>query len=358
MSSKIPWTRLFADKWLLDLACLPAIEGNVYMRLRLQMLRTRESLVNDIQILSHFTCCSVKRFEKALDYLFRSGHVICLENGRLWISDVEEELNNSDETLNKFAERAAKAASTRKNKHQEDSSRKPQDSLRSLQDSSRGLQDSSRCLEDSSRGYNNNNSYNKKTNTIVLSKKEIGSESLEPIDLVEEPTEVCDCESQPEQIATDLENQPPIHEQENVSQKAKRAQANRGCRLPEDFEPDYAFAIAEGLPPERVNIEKAKFRDYWNAKTGKDATKHDWQATWRNWVRRVIEKLEERKNYEQQRSQGQKSIGKQIADSVLDIGSGGHFGSSSQHDSAEFPLELSGWYPVDETARNDCFRGL
>ncbi|WP_407965999.1 hypothetical protein [Bartonella sp. C271] len=353
MSSKLPWTRLFAGKWLLDLAYLPAIEGNVYMRLRLQMLHTREPLVHDAQILSHFTCCSVKRFEKALDYLFRSGHVICLENGRLWISDVEEELNNSDETLNKFAERAAKAASTRKNKHQEDSSRKPQDS-------SRGLQDSSRCLEDSSRGYNNNNnnSYNKKTNTIVLSKKEICSESLEPIDLVEEPTEVRDCESQSEQIATDVENQPPIHEQENISQKAKRAQANRGCRLPEDFKPDYEFAIEEGLPPERVNIEEAKFRDYWNAKTGKDATKHDWQATWRNWVRRVIEKLEERKNYEQQRSQGQKSVGERIADSVLDIGARGYFESSSQHDSAGFPLELSGWYPVDQTARNDCFRGL
>lgn len=116
--------------------------------------------------------------------------------------------------------------------------------------------------------------------------------------------------------------------------------------------------FAEGLPPERVNIEKAKFRDYWNAKTGKDATKHDWQATWRNWVRRVIEKLEERKNYEQQRSQGQKSIGEQIADSVLDIGSEGYFGSSSQYDSAEFPLELSGWYPVNEAVRNDSFRGL
>ncbi|WP_273790027.1 hypothetical protein, partial [Bartonella sp. ML70XJBT] len=280
MSSKLPWTRLFADKWLLDLACLPAIEGNVYMRLRLQMLRIREPLLNDAQILSHFTSCSVKRFQKALDYLFRSGHIICLDDGRLWCPDVEEELKNSDETLNKFAERAAKAANTRKHKNQDDSSRKPQDSLR-------GLEDSSRSLQDSSSGYNNNNINNiyKKNKTIVLSKKEIDFEDLETSDLVDEPTEVAAVESQPEQIEAGVENQPPIHEQENVSKKPKRSKANRGCRLPADFEPDYDFALAEGLSPERIKIEIAKFRDYWRSKAGANATKIDWQATWRNWVR-------------------------------------------------------------------------
>ncbi|WP_322997936.1 hypothetical protein [Castellaniella sp.] len=28
------------------------------------------------------------------------------------------------------------------------------------------------------------------------------------------------------------------------------------------------------------------FRDYWAAKAGADARKVDWEATWRNWVRR------------------------------------------------------------------------
>jgi hypothetical protein len=28
-----------------------------------------------------------------------------------------------------------------------------------------------------------------------------------------------------------------------------------------------------------------QFRDYWSAKAGSGATKLDWQATWRNWVR-------------------------------------------------------------------------
>lgn len=29
-----------------------------------------------------------------------------------------------------------------------------------------------------------------------------------------------------------------------------------------------------------------QFLDYWVAKPGKDGTKLDWEATWRNWVRR------------------------------------------------------------------------
>ncbi|AQX26406.1 DUF1376 domain-containing protein [Bartonella sp. Raccoon60] len=309
MSSKLPWTRLFADKWLLDLACLPAIEGNVYMRLRLQMLRTRESLVNDTQILSHFTCCSAKRFEKALDYLFRSGHIICLENGRLWISDVEEELNNSDETLNKFSERAQKAAQAKWAKHHKVKTiSDDQDAKNAKHDANDMLKDAKHdacndfsnaqaMLNDAINNNNNINIYNKKTNTIVLAKKEICSESLEPIDLVDEPTEVAAVETVSEQIETISENQPPIHEQENVSPKAKRSRSDRGCRLPEDFEPDYEFAIAEGLPPERVNIEKAKFRDFWKAKAGKDACKTDWKATWRNWVRKAIDDLEKGKNY-------------------------------------------------------------
>ncbi|WP_455482530.1 hypothetical protein V4P56_02685 [Bartonella sp. B35(2025)] len=89
--------------------------------------------------------------------------------------------------------------------------------------------------------------------------------------------------------------------QEPVASPAKkrssRRKGERGCRLPEDFEPDYDFAIGKGLFPERVKIEIEKFRDYWSAKTGKDATKHDWSATWRNWVRKTVEDLARGNNY-------------------------------------------------------------
>ncbi|MGF6253804.1 YdaU family protein [Ensifer sp. LBL] len=59
----------------------------------------------------------------------------------------------------------------------------------------------------------------------------------------------------------------------------------RGSRLPADFKPDFDFAASIGIDHSRATAEFEKFRDYWNAKPGKDAVKLDWPATWRNWIR-------------------------------------------------------------------------
>src|SRR5262245_59801672 len=40
-----------------------------------------------------------------------------------------------------------------------------------------------------------------------------------------------------------------------------------------------------GLPPIDLGLEVARFIDYWHAKAGRDGTKLDWLATWRNWCR-------------------------------------------------------------------------
>ncbi|WP_375649473.1 hypothetical protein [Bartonella sp. MU70NMGDW] len=109
--------------------------------------------------------------------------------------------------------------------------------------------------------------------------------------------------------------------------------------MPEDFEPDYNFAIEEGLPPERVKVEIAKFRDYWKASTRKNAIERDWKATWRNWVRKSIEDLEKGKNYGNH-SQRQKSVCERISDSILDIGYRGHFKTHSRDDSSGTSLVL------------------
>lgn len=68
-----------------------------------------------------------------------------------------------------------------------------------------------------------------------------------------------------------------------VGDKAKKA---RGSRLPEVYELtdemiDYAKVSA---PDISVALEHEKFCNYWHAKSGRDATKIDWAATWRNWM--------------------------------------------------------------------------
>jgi len=41
----------------------------------------------------------------------------------------------------------------------------------------------------------------------------------------------------------------------------------------------------------RGKRETDKFVNFWRAKSGKDATKHNWPATWRNWMLSAEERL-------------------------------------------------------------------
>jgi hypothetical protein len=63
----------------------------------------------------------------------------------------------------------------------------------------------------------------------------------------------------------------------------------RGTRIPDDFAVTaemVAWARAE-TPDVDGRFETGAFIDFWRGKTGKDATKHDWPATWRNWMRKA-----------------------------------------------------------------------
>jgi uncharacterized protein YdaU (DUF1376 family) len=66
--------------------------------------------------------------------------------------------------------------------------------------------------------------------------------------------------------------------------------AERGSRLPKDWVLPKAWgewAIGEypHWPADTVRLIAEGFRNHWVAKTGKDASKLDWLATWQNWCR-------------------------------------------------------------------------
>jgi len=67
--------------------------------------------------------------------------------------------------------------------------------------------------------------------------------------------------------------------------KIEKTKTARGSRLPENFEPDFVFAVDAGI--QNTLEEAAKFRDYWNSQPGQKGVKLDWAATWRNWCRNV-----------------------------------------------------------------------
>lgn len=55
------------------------------------------------------------------------------------------------------------------------------------------------------------------------------------------------------------------------------------------------YARKSGLTEGEMKNEADRFRDYWIAKSGRDATKLDWNATWRNWIRNYKDRQGTRK---------------------------------------------------------------
>lgn len=76
----------------------------------------------------------------------------------------------------------------------------------------------------------------------------------------------------------------------------------RGTRLPGGFRITQTLAdwAQQNVPDVSTEAETERFRDYWRAKAGRDACKLDWDATWRNWMRRAAEQQAPRGRHSRQ----------------------------------------------------------
>jgi hypothetical protein len=75
----------------------------------------------------------------------------------------------------------------------------------------------------------------------------------------------------------------------NVSTLGARIPRSNGkaTRIPVPWIVDEAmkeWALERGMQPQWVMRQNERFVNYWQAKAGKEATKVDWRATWRNWL--------------------------------------------------------------------------
>ena len=68
--------------------------------------------------------------------------------------------------------------------------------------------------------------------------------------------------------------------------KRKRATTFTETKMPDEWR---WFPASRGWSDSRIAEEFERFRDYWSAKSGRDACKTDWLATWRNWIRNAKE---------------------------------------------------------------------
>ncbi len=92
--------------------------------------------------------------------------------------------------------------------------------------------------------------------------------------------------------------------EENREEKKEREanaspkKTERGSRLPAEWQlpaPWGQEIVDKGVDATLVRHQAERFKNYWLAKPGKDGTKLDWRATWRNWMAKHVEEAELRK---------------------------------------------------------------
>lgn len=88
-------------------------------------------------------------------------------------------------------------------------------------------------------------------------------------------------------------NAPSNAEKRRGEKRRDRAHSapTRGTRLPDGWLPDDAVrqAMAAEFPGLDFRAEHAKFSDHWKSQPGQKGVKVDWDATWRNWIRKSAE---------------------------------------------------------------------
>ena len=107
--------------------------------------------------------------------------------------------------------------------------------------------------------------------------------------------------------ATPIPEQCFSNQNQNHIKKEPKGSQKKGTRLSEDWTPsedDISFAAEQGLSNEEIAIEADRFRDHWISKSGQDARKVNWTATWRNWIRSPLRRNNSTRPKEQPRSMG------------------------------------------------------
>jgi len=91
---------------------------------------------------------------------------------------------------------------------------------------------------------------------------------------------------------------PPRSSLEDQKKTKTPSESSRATRLPANFIPDESlrawFAAEQLHHVVDVRTEHAKFVDYWLGAPGVKGRKHDWPATWRNWMRSAAERATRR----------------------------------------------------------------
>lgn len=99
------------------------------------------------------------------------------------------------------------------------------------------------------------------------------------------------------------------------SSTKKRGAGTRGTRIPEPFmlTAEMKQWAADEVPAVDADASTRRFVDYWRAESGTKATKLDWIATWRNWLRRDADSKKPTRLTPTERAAQTAAAGRQVA---------------------------------------------
>jgi len=128
----------------------------------------------------------------------------------------------------------------------------------------------------------------KTTYLITILETVAESETVTHYATVSKPVTVAESETVAESVSkTVADSATPLYRTEFTEREAR---VPKGGRLPRDWmlPNDYReWAVTNlGWSASQANEVAECFSDYWHSATGKNASKADWFATWRNWCRR------------------------------------------------------------------------
>ena len=107
----------------------------------------------------------------------------------------------------------------------------------------------------------------------------------------------------------------PVPSRISTSDEVERGPRKRGTRIPDPFivTKEMREWAAERTPLVDVNTSTERFVNHWRAKAGRDATKLDWIATWRNWLIRDQDERQNRRLTPTERAQLTAAAGRKVA---------------------------------------------
>ncbi|WP_019221231.1 YdaU family protein [Bartonella senegalensis] len=288
-SSTLPYVCWYQNDFLGGVRGMRAHEIGIYTILLNEMYARGRPLELSIERLSRLCGCDKRTFTNVLEMLIREGKILNLAHG-LWNNRCENVFRERTKLLEQKSFAGRSSAKKRKkinaevqqllNERGRDDERNSESQKMEEKETPHGVSEKRFFLPQSGEEKGHEGS---------CTDQYCGCTSTQA------STQTCAL-TRPEQECTKCFSDSSIESTSLTGSMSKSKSGSlfpKGQRLPSDWQADIGAAISEGLSEEQARWQEKKFRDYWHAKSGKEALKVDWQATWRNWFRREIERIKD-----------------------------------------------------------------